>query len=89
MVTAIEHYLHSGTYDAERMKQGLGEYIWMKPGPEEDDPPVEHARYEGEYKDGMKTGKGRMVYPNGDIYEGEWLENKVCYYKYFSFIVSS
>ena len=48
----------------------------MGPGAEEDSV-VEKARYDGNYKDGLKHGFGRMVYPNGDIYEGEWFENKV------------
>lgn len=49
----------------------------MSPGSEEDETPVEKARYEGEYKDGLKHGIGKMVYPNKDVYEGEWFENKV------------
>jgi hypothetical protein len=49
----------------------------MAPGAEEDDSLVEKARYEGNFKDGQKTGFGKMIYPNGDIYEGEWFENKV------------
>lgn len=49
----------------------------MSPGSEEDETPVEKARYEGDYKDGLKHGIGKMIYPNKDIYEGEWLENKV------------
>ena len=52
-------------------------YVWMSPGSEEDETPVEKARYEGEYKDGLKHGIGKMVYPNKDVYEGEWVENKV------------
>ena len=44
---------------------------------EEDETLVEKARYEGNYKDGQKSGVGRMTYPNGDEYEGEWLDNKV------------
>jgi hypothetical protein len=66
-----------GTFDAERIKQGLGKYIWMAPGSEEDETPVEKAKYEGNYKDGMKHGYGVMTYPNGDIYQGEWFENLV------------
>lgn len=50
----------------------------MGPTSEDDDTPMELARFEGMYKDGQKTGYGRMVYPTGDIYEGEWFENKVC-----------
>lgn len=49
----------------------------MAPGGEEDETPVEKARYEGDYKDGLKHGVGKMVFPNGNIYEGEWFENKV------------
>ncbi len=48
----------------------------MKPG-EEEDTFVERARYEGNYKNGLRTGQGKMIFPNGDIYEGNWLENKV------------
>lgn len=59
------------------MKQGAGVYVWMAAGGEEDETPVEKARYEGNYKDGLKHGVGKMVYPNGDVYEGEWYENKV------------
>lgn len=58
------------------MKQGQGIYVWMKPG-EEEDTFVERARYEGNYKNGLRTGQGKMIFPNGDIYEGNWLENKV------------
>ena len=73
--------LLTGTYDAERIKQGAGTYQWMGPTSEDDDTPMELARFEGLYKDGQKTGYGKMVYPNGDIYEGEWFENKVtCVY---------
>ena len=30
--------------------------------------------YEGEFKDGLREGFGRMEYPNLDFYEGEWRE---------------
>lgn len=49
----------------------------MAAGSEEDETPVEKARYEGDYKDGLKHGFGKMKFPNGDLYEGEWVENKV------------
>lgn len=66
-----------GTYDAEKVKQGYGTYSWMGPASEEDETLVEKARYEGNYKDGLKQGVGKMRFPNGDVYEGEWVENKV------------
>lgn len=59
------------------MKQGAGIYTWMGPASEEDESLVEKAKYEGNYKDGLKNGVGKMLYPNGDIYEGEWVDNKV------------
>lgn len=67
----------SGTYDAEKVKQGYGVYTWMKPGGEDDEAPTERAKYEGNYKDGLKCGVGKMTFPNGDVYQGEWLDNKV------------
>lgn len=76
-VTYPNTHTFEGTYDAERIRQGHGVYIWNGPTSEEDETPVEKARFEGNYKDGQKSGFGRMVYPNGDIYEGEWLANKV------------
>ena len=54
----------------------------MSPGSEEDETPVEKARYEGEYKDGLKHGVGTMTYPNKDTYSGEWVENKVSFITY-------
>jgi hypothetical protein len=37
----------------------------------------ENAKYEGAYADGKKNGVGKMTYPNGDIYHGEWKDNKM------------
>ena len=34
------------------------------------------AQYEGEFKAGMKHGKGVKTWPNGDRYEGEFLEDR-------------
>lgn len=33
------------------------------------------GRYEGEYKEGKRNGKGRMVSVDGSHYEGEWKDN--------------
>lgn len=73
----ISFKIDEGTFDAEKIKQEYGIYVWMAAGSEEDETPVEKARYEGNYKDGLKHGFGKMKFPNGDIYEGEWVENKV------------
>jgi hypothetical protein len=76
-VTYVNGCIFEGSFDDEKIKQGKGMYIWMGPGTEEDETPVEKARFEGEYKDGMRTGVGKFVYPNGDVYEGEFFENKM------------
>jgi hypothetical protein len=34
------------------------------------------ARYTGNYRDGMRTGKGIFTAANGERYEGEWLSDK-------------
>lgn len=73
-VTYVNGHIFEGTFDAERLKQGEGSYVWMeKVG--EDGEVVEKARFTGAYKDGFKTGYGEMKFPNGDIYQGEWSEN--------------
>jgi hypothetical protein len=33
-------------------------------------------RYDGSYKNGMRNGKGTMVYDNGDKYVGQWKDDK-------------
>eukprot|EP00826_Nyctotherus_ovalis_P020286 TRINITY_DN1635_c0_g10_i1.p1 TRINITY_DN1635_c0_g10~~TRINITY_DN1635_c0_g10_i1.p1 ORF type:complete len:527 (+),score=113.99 TRINITY_DN1635_c0_g10_i1:200-1780(+) len=35
-------------------------------------------KYEGEYKNNKKNGKGTYYYTNGDRYEGEWINGKQC-----------
>lgn len=64
-----------GTYDENRLKQGRGVYVWMREGEEEEK--VEVARYEGGYVDGVKSGFGMMRFPSGDVYEGEFQDNKM------------
>jgi len=34
------------------------------------------SRYEGEWVDNKKTGKGKMVWADGRVYDGTWLENR-------------
>jgi len=66
-----------GTFDEEKIKQGKGVFIWMGAGPDDDESLVQKAKYEGNYKDGVRTGVGKMEFPSGDIYEGEWVEGKM------------
>ena len=34
------------------------------------------AKYEGEYENDLKNGRGKYTYPNGDVYDGEWKDGK-------------
>ena len=38
--------------------------------------PTEPHYYDGEYKNGKRTGLGEMTYPNGDRYHGQWQDGK-------------
>ena len=39
-----------------------------------EDDPMGRLRYEGEWKDGKKTGLGKMTFASGDYYEGSFVE---------------
>lgn len=34
------------------------------------------GRYEGNFEDGKRNGKGKFVYANGDVYDGNWVDGK-------------
>ena len=36
---------------------------------------VEDYRYDGEFVNGKREGRGRLMYTVGDYYEGEWVNN--------------
>ena len=55
---------------SEGLFHGKGKFIWI--GENKDN----KERYSGDYKYGKKEGNGKYTFPNGDIYEGEWFENK-------------
>ena len=42
------------------------------------------AKYEGDYIDGKKEGKGKLTFADGSYYEGEFKQNEICGFgKYF------
>jgi hypothetical protein len=47
------------------MRKGPGIYIW-----------ADKSKYEGEFKNGLRSGIGEMKYSNGDIYNGNWSKDK-------------
>jgi hypothetical protein len=65
-----------GSFDSEKLKMGYGVYIWMEQEVE-DEARREKARYEGQYWQGKRQGAGKLTYPNGDIYHGEFVDNQV------------
>ena len=71
-------YISGDTYDGdfnqEKMKHGQGTYVWTKKN--EDEEIVPKATYTGSYVDGKRCGVGTMTFPNGDVYQGEWKDNK-------------
>jgi antitoxin component YwqK of YwqJK toxin-antitoxin module len=58
-----------GFVDGKR--DGAGVYTWSK----EEGAPVPGAKYEGEYKAGLKSGTGVFKYPDGSKYTGQWLSD--------------
>ena len=47
-----------------RWPQGLGVYFFKN-----------GDKYQGEWIDNKRVGRGRMEYVNGDVYDGEWAED--------------
>jgi hypothetical protein len=48
------------------LQDGYGEEVWE-----------DQSKYIGNYKGGMKHGKGKYYWPDGSCYDGEWTENKI------------
>lgn len=77
-ITYVDESVFEGVVNNERMKHGKGVYTWKKAGEGEgEEEPVVRATYDGDYWNGKRHGRGKMVFPNGDTYQGEWKENKV------------
>ena len=67
--------LFEGFVDQHKLKQGKGTYAWMGPSPDDEESKVEISRYEGNFVDSRREGVGLMRFKNGDMYEGEFLNN--------------
>ena len=61
------------------MRHGPGMYVWKEKVTNEDgdDSMKDVARFEGLYSKGVKNGYGKMNFPNKDIYEGNFKDDKV------------
>jgi hypothetical protein len=67
---------YKGDFNSEKQKHGSGVYTWMV-ADEESGEMKTVATYDGAYADGKKNGLGKMTFPNGDEYHGEWKDNKM------------
>jgi hypothetical protein len=76
LVTYGNGCTYEGYFNSEKQKHGFGVYSWIEPD-EEAGAHKKVASFEGMYTDGKKHGLGKMTFPNGDVYNGEWKENKM------------
>lgn len=37
-----------------------------------------HSIYEGAWKNNKINGKGKIIFADGDSFEGEWVDDKAC-----------
>lgn len=76
LVTYANGHTYEGEFNTEKLKHGHGVYSWMQM--DDDSGELKKiAMYEGSYSNGKKHGVGKMTFPNGDVYHGEWKENKM------------
>jgi hypothetical protein len=79
-----------GVFNDNKAKHGPGTYTWSTaPGanpwvPEAEDeegegswPADRVVAYTGDYVEGVKEGVGKITFPNGDKYHGQWKSNKI------------
>ncbi len=53
-----------------RTPHGRGSLVYSSLDPE-------RGKYEGEWENGQRHGKGRLIWKNGKIYEGDWRNDKL------------
>lgn len=65
-----------GSYENNK-KHGVGDAIYKKKETVEGEThEIGEARYLGHFRGGQRESYGCMVYPNGDMYKGEWLAGR-------------
>ncbi|GBG24891.1 Phosphatidylinositol 4-phosphate 5-kinase 1 [Hondaea fermentalgiana] len=63
--------VYEGPFDERKLKHGLNaKYTFASA--EEDGEESQAVTYEGEYRDGSRTGVGKMTYADGTVYRGEF-----------------
>ena len=72
---------YEGEYNGLKQRHGYGTYKYVSAtaaeGEEDDGAAAGNggAVYEGQWRLGIKSGRGRMTYANGEVYDGMWLDN--------------
>ncbi|RHZ39955.1 hypothetical protein DYB26_006171 [Aphanomyces astaci] len=64
-----------GTFNSDKLKHGHGKYTWNEKT--DDDEVKEIAWYDGAYENGKKHGVGKMQFPTGDTYHGQWSSDAI------------
>ena len=69
--------IYNGTFTLDKEKD-VGSYTTVTEGEpdEEGNPTKAVATYEGSFSGGLRSGLGKMTYPNGETYYGIWKEDK-------------
>lgn len=68
MQCEVRDYQLQGRYEGPCLKgraHGFGRVVPARP---------DQGSYEGEFRFGFNHGQGRKTYPNGDVYEGQWID---------------
>jgi hypothetical protein len=65
---------YSGYVDRDGLPHGIGEIVLRKPGY------PRGGTYIGEFRNGMKTGLGSIIYLDGEPYTGQWVRDELTGY---------
>jgi hypothetical protein len=68
-----ETFNNGDTYSGDfvgNLREGNGIYIYSCSGPNAG------RKYEGDWKEGKSSGKGKEIFPNGDTYSGDFVDDE-------------
>ncbi|KAH7445166.1 hypothetical protein KP509_02G109900 [Ceratopteris richardii] len=73
-LSIVRLYIYEGDW-MDDLSSGRGKSIWMS-NEQEDKSNRLLNYYVGDFKQGLRDGKGTFYYASGAIYKGEWMENR-------------
>ena len=80
LVTYDNGDTYEGNFNDKGQKDGTGTYTWARPETEDEEDPDANTSvhsYSGEWKDGLKSGIGKLRLPDGGCYFGTWSQNEM------------